>query len=182
MKLKITLAQSNSDGRAIWVYIGKAPKGKWHHIETEFEGDPYSATPINLKRESPSVWNENLVKHWICRGRIFLVEGAGFVDYEELLTRIQHAALKEEKDYKRIQRELQALENLPFADSARRERIPDDVRMFVWQRDEGKCVKCQSNLNLEFDHIIPIAEGGSSTSRNIQLLCEPCNRKKGKSV
>ena len=32
--------------------------------------------------------------------------------------------------------------------------IPDDVKIFVWKRDQGKCVKCSSQNNLEFDHII----------------------------
>jgi 5-methylcytosine-specific restriction endonuclease McrA len=52
----------------------------------------------------------------------------------------------------------------------------------VWQRDQGQCVQCGSREKLEFDHIIPVAEGGSSTERNVQLLCEACNRRKGKSV
>jgi hypothetical protein len=57
--------------------------------------------------------------------------------------------------------------------------IPDDIKVAVWQRDRGRCVKCGSNQNLEFDHIIPVALGGSSTERNVQLLCERCNREKG---
>lgn len=61
----------------------------------------------------------------------------------------------------------------------RRETIPDDVKIFVWKRDEGRCVRCQSNLELEFDHIIPLAMGGSNSARNLQLLCGPCNRSKG---
>ncbi|MBX3387541.1 MAG: HNH endonuclease [Phycisphaeraceae bacterium] len=52
----------------------------------------------------------------------------------------------------------------------------------MWRRDEGRCVRCGSNANLEFDHIIPIAMGGSSTARNLQLLCEPCNRSKGSNL
>lgn len=63
-----------------------------------------------------------------------------------------------------------------------RRPIPDDVKMFVWQRDKGRCVKCGSQQNLEFDHIIPVAMGGSNTARNIQLLCETCNRSKGASL
>lgn len=59
-----------------------------------------------------------------------------------------------------------------------REAIPEEVRIFVWRRDEGKCTKCGSQERLEFDHIIPVAKGGSSTARNIQLLCERCNRQK----
>ncbi len=43
-------------------------------------------------------------------------------------------------------------------------------------------VECSSRERLEYDHIIPIAKGGSNTARNLQLLCELCNRKKGSSI
>lgn len=56
--------------------------------------------------------------------------------------------------------------------------IPVAVRREVWRRDQGRCVACDSRERLEFDHIIPIAMGGSNTVRNIQLLCERCNREK----
>ncbi len=56
--------------------------------------------------------------------------------------------------------------------------ISEEVRLKVWRRDSGKCVKCSSQERLEFDHIIPVSKGGSNTERNIQLLCENCNRKK----
>lgn len=61
----------------------------------------------------------------------------------------------------------------------RREHIPQDVKVLIWQRDGGRCVTCRSQSDLEFDHIIPVAMGGSNTARNLQLLCEPCNRRKG---
>ena len=60
--------------------------------------------------------------------------------------------------------------------------IPDDVKDAVWRRDEGKCTQCGSNENLEFDHIIPHSKGGANTKRNIQLLCESCNRKKSDKI
>lgn len=60
--------------------------------------------------------------------------------------------------------------------------IPDDVKMFVWQRDGGRCVQCGTQENLEYDHIIPVSKGGSNTARNIQLLCEKCNRSKGPNI
>ncbi|MDC0514629.1 HNH endonuclease [Flavobacteriaceae bacterium] len=56
--------------------------------------------------------------------------------------------------------------------------ISQDVKDRVWNRDGGKCIECGSNENLEFDHIIPFSKGGANTYRNIQLLCEPCNRSK----
>jgi Holliday junction DNA helicase RuvB len=63
-----------------------------------------------------------------------------------------------------------------------RQSIPDDVKMFVWQRDRGCCAKCSRQENLEYDHIIPISKGGSNTARNIQLLCEKCNRSKSANI
>ena len=62
--------------------------------------------------------------------------------------------------------------------SESRDAIPSAVRREVWRRDEGKCKKCGSRKNLEYDHIIPVAEGGSNTARNIELLCQDCNRAK----
>jgi len=59
-----------------------------------------------------------------------------------------------------------------------RQSIPEEVRIAVWRRDDGKCAKCGSRENLEYDHIIPISKGGSNTVRNIELLCEKCNREK----
>jgi len=50
--------------------------------------------------------------------------------------------------------------------------IPSQVKLEVWQRDKGRCVKCGSTDNLHFDHIIPFSKGGSSlVKENIQLLC-----------
>ena len=56
--------------------------------------------------------------------------------------------------------------------------ITQEVKDLVWNRDSGKCRECESNQLLEFDHIIPFSKGGSNTYRNIQLLCQTCNRKK----
>ena len=71
----------------------------------------------------------------------------------------------------------------PLENNEKRSRtITEDVKDSVWRRDEGKCTQCGSNENLEFDHIIPHSKGGANTKRNIQLLCEPCNRKKSDNI
>jgi len=86
---------------------------------------------------------------------------------------------REAKRKRRIESAKRRVEQDSRAPAAGRESIPEDVRMFVWRRDQGRCVKCGSQENLEFDHIIPVSKGGSSTARNIQLLCQKCNREKG---
>jgi len=63
-----------------------------------------------------------------------------------------------------------------------REKIQTDVADSVWNRDRGRCVYCGSNERLEFDHIIPISKGGANTYRNLQLLCENCNREKSNKI
>ena len=57
--------------------------------------------------------------------------------------------------------------------------IPSAVKLEVWKRDKGCCVKCGSKENLHFDHIIPYSQGGSSKdSKNIQILCSKHNLEK----
>lgn len=63
-----------------------------------------------------------------------------------------------------------------------REPIPQKILDKVWNRDSGKCVLCGSQEKIEFDHIIPFSRGGSNTYRNIQILCEKCNRQKSNNI
>lgn len=49
----------------------------------------------------------------------------------------------------------------------------------------NKCMSCDSELNIlnaHGDHIIPFAKGGKTQDNNLQVLCQPCNLQKGKSV
>lgn len=60
--------------------------------------------------------------------------------------------------------------------------IPQEVKIAVWHRDQGKCVQCGATDYLEFDHIIPFSKGGASSLNNVQLLCRRCNLKKSDSI
>ena len=119
---------------------------------------------------------------WCFRDCVVAVDGADTFPEDEVKLKVKHAVLKDQKAFSRMAHEVKAFENMSLLPSARRERIPDAVRLFVWQRDEGKCVKCGNSEKLEFDHIIPVVKGGANTERNLQLLCESCNRGKGSTI
>ena len=90
-----------------------------------------------------------------------------FAEYVNRVVACPHCHRETKIDFKQIE---QLVEN--------RVAISSEVRREVWRRDEGKCVKCGSRKNLEYDHIIPVSKGGSNTVRNVELLCEECNRAK----
>lgn len=46
----------------------------------------------------------------------------------------------------------------------------------------GKCAACGRADGLVVDHIVPIVRGGSSEVSNLQALCAPCNRSKGRKL
>jgi HNH endonuclease len=60
----------------------------------------------------------------------------------------------------------------------RSRHIPREVRQRAWQRCGGRCVECGADEYLEYDHIIPVARGGSNSDQNVQVLCRKCNLKK----
>ena len=99
-------------------------------------------------------------------------------EHQDLL--VMQEADKERKDFERLKRLYDS--DATKEAKHKREPIPEDVRIAAWRRDEGKCVQCDSNERLEYDHIIPVSKGGSNTVRNIQLLCETCNRRKSDSI
>jgi len=125
------------------------------------------------------------------RGRPILLEHYWLYDYtlyttlldsesEELLLLVKEQESKKTKKLEKL-RKLVAV-SVKLEKAARREHIPEEVQMFVWRRDGAKCVKCGSQENLEFDHIIPLSKDGANTAWNIQLLCEACNRAKSDTI
>lgn len=92
-----------------------------------------------------------------------------------------HALLmsRQQREQRKVDRAVAMMERQGASELARREFIPDDVRQFVFQRDGGRCRNCGATSELQFDHIIPVALGGSSEPENLQILCGPCNRMKG---
>jgi hypothetical protein len=119
------------------------------------------------------------------KGRIFLYQGGlydvtGEMSDEQRALLVRKARQDEVEKFERLQARF-ASHGSNVAEY-QREGIPESVRIEVWRRDGGKCVKCGSRCKLEYDHIIPISKGGSNTARNIELLCEVCNRAKGASI
>lgn len=112
---------------------------------------------------------------------------ADFNDFftdEELIIKVKEKIYKEDKKFEQLRKQIELYETSNSRDENKRTRepIPEEVKFEVWRRDQGRCVKCGSQENLEFDHIIPFSKGGSSTARNIQLLCQNCNRHKSDKI
>lgn len=103
-----------------------------------------------------------------------------FLDLVDIKSKAIRKSKLQEVRRKIFQKAEELYGNIPTDDS--RASISEDVKAFVWRRDKGQCVKCNSQEKLEFDHIIPHSKGGNDTERNIQLLCEKCNRSKSDKI
>src|SRR5206468_2775089 len=84
-------------------------------------------------------------------------------DAEAAVARLREVEARSLVEWERATKAVHAA--IPGGSSARpvREPIPERVRHEVWRRDEGRCVDCGSRERLEFDHIVPVAAGGSNT-------------------
>lgn len=55
-------------------------------------------------------------------------------------------------------------------------------RRDILNAQKGRCAYCRKRMRkheIEWDHIVALARGGSNDRRNIQALCSTCNRRKG---
>lgn len=67
--------------------------------------------------------------------------------------------------------------------------VPQWAKRAVFYRDKGKCVLCHKDLSglldvsegrgIQYDHIVPLENGGLNDISNLQLLCDECNQRKG---
>lgn len=150
-------------------------KAKKEEIYKKVEGmirQEVSIKPLRLRLSTKKDGN------WVYRvykDNIYKLDRANYSD-EEIILQIMDLEDEERRKFERLRHKFSLAEKV---DKERhREAIPEEVRIAVWRRDSGKCVRCESRENLEYDHIIPVSKGGSNTVRNIELLCEKCNRQK----
>jgi hypothetical protein len=88
------------------------------------------------------------------------------------------------RDAARTARAVTSLLSRPPAFTLRRSRhIPRGIRKSVWKRDGGRCAfvsasgrRCRETGFLEFHHVVPFADGGETSTANLQLRCWAHNR------
>lgn len=62
-----------------------------------------------------------------------------------------------------------------------RDEAGRDLRLMILARDQFTCRECgDGEGHMQVDHIKPCAEGGTADPWNLQTLCGPCNREKGR--
>jgi hypothetical protein len=142
--------------------------------------DMTQTRPIRVARGSFSYWaagglNLDLSEfYYLYKNNIYRLDRE-YSENETLLLIMDYED-KERRKFERLKKRFELTQEVER--QPRRESIPEEVRIAVWRRDGGKCARCGSREKLEYDHIIPVSKGGSSTVRNVELLCETCNRKK----
>jgi len=66
-----------------------------------------------------------------------------------------------------------------------RSYIPKTAKQLLYDKQKGKCNYCGNKLTIQYfhiDHKTPVARDGSDQITNLQLLCGPCNTRKGNST
>jgi 5-methylcytosine-specific restriction endonuclease McrA len=60
----------------------------------------------------------------------------------------------------------------------KREPIPKDVRHAVWARDEGRCVECDSDFDIQYDHVIPFSMAARQPLRTCSFFARAATRRR----
>lgn len=68
-----------------------------------------------------------------------------------------------------------------------RKKLPVWAKRGIFYRDRGRCIGCGKDMTgvvitgeeVHYDHIVPLAIGGTNDPINFQILCRKCNLNKG---
>jgi hypothetical protein len=115
---------------------------------------------------------------WLFRDDLYVTDHpARSSEMDEAAIKIKALHFQEAETFRRLREQVANFEAVErnVKNPPVRRPIPDDVKLLVWSRDGGVCVRCGANQDLHFDHVIPIARGGSDDPENLQLLCRTCN-------
>ena len=156
----------------------------------EWQGSDREPMPFSDYWESDYCDSDFYQKHYanfpvlfVYKNNLYSAEKLELYTEDEKKLMIKEHYYKHNEKFSKLIKAIKLFESLETKNiNHSREPIPEQVRFSVWRRDEGKCIQCGSNKGLEFDHIIPFSKGGSNTERNLQLLCEKCNRTKSAKI
>ena len=59
---------------------------------------------------------------------------------------------------------------------------PKGLKRRLMRRQDNTCSYCAYRrvaTSMDIDHIIPVSRGGSNDESNLQVICKPCNQRKG---
>jgi 5-methylcytosine-specific restriction endonuclease McrA len=117
-------------------------------------------------------------RYWSFRG-LFYYESEG-LEADEVYALVIAAEMEHQaRRNRQIERAKAMVAQGPQDSTPQRGHVSVEIRNYVFQRDGGQCRVCGSTVELQFDHVIPVKLGGSSEPENLQVLCGPCNRRKG---
>jgi hypothetical protein len=140
--------------------------GKFHLAAQEAKAGRRRPERVRVyEKIKPGIWSYNGIFH--------LVDSWTERDELRVVFKFKLEAVEGEEDL-----------SLPAPDRpVPRRIIPTSVKLEVWKRDGGKCVRCGATDDLHFDHDLPFSLGGTSTTAaNVQLLCARHNLEKHDSI
>ena len=156
-----------------WRYhfvIGRKPS------QTSWLSKRHRALVQAQQTEPAPVLSADARTYWLFEDRVYWEDER--LAARDVLALVRDRQLRQQRKLERAHAAMAA----NGAGMTRREVIPREVRLAVFERDGGRCVECGSNFEIQYDHIIPFSMGGASTVENLQILCADCNRSKGASI
>src|SRR5205823_6363617 len=102
------------------------------------------------------------IRWWMFKGDFYREKVDGYSEDEIKILLIDQFQRSIKKKQWKVNRANARISQRGSESTIGRQPIPDDVKILVWQRDGGRCVKFSSQEALEFDHIIPLSRGGSN--------------------